>query len=90
MAKVLPSGAHCRSSQWPSLLQLMSSHRLDRRCCGGSLRRTTLREATSTTTGSIMNTLSSPGSGYFHASSSGWPTLVLTVYISPTPRWSCW
>ena len=45
--------------------------------------------ATSITTGSIMNTFSSPGSGYFQASSTGWPTLVCTVYISPTPRWFC-
>ena len=38
----------------------------------------------------IMVTTSSPGSGYFHACSSGCPTLVSTRYISPTPRWSCW
>ena len=35
-------------------------------------------------------TTSSPGSGYFQAFRSGWPTVVLTRYISPTPRWSCW
>ena len=42
------------------------------------------------TTRSIMVITSSPGSGYFHACSVGWPTTVLTRYISPTPRWSCW
>ncbi len=41
-------------------------------------------------TRSIMVTTLSPGSGYFHAWSSGWPTRVLTRYISPVPRWSCW
>src|SRR5688572_7910244 len=33
---------------------------------------------------------SSPGKGYFHACSSGCPTRVLTRYISPTLRPSCW
>ena len=32
----------------------------------------------------------SPGSGYFHASSSGAPTLVRTRNMSLTPRPSCW
>src|SRR5678816_1898437 len=32
----------------------------------------------------------SPGSGYFHCLSSGCPTLVVTTYISPVPRLSCW
>ena len=33
----------------------------------------------------------SPGSGYFHCCSTGWPfLLVCTTYISPTLRWSCW
>src|SRR5215472_11188497 len=38
----------------------------------------------------MVGTTSSPGSGYFHARSAGWPTLVSTRYISPTLRWSCW
>ena len=38
----------------------------------------------------IIATSSSPGSGYFQAWSVGWPTCVLTRYISPTWRWSCW
>jgi hypothetical protein len=32
----------------------------------------------------------SPGSGYFHAWSSGAPTFVETRYMSRTPRPSCW
>jgi len=44
----------------------------------------------SITTRWIMATTLSPGSGYFHACSTGWPTFVSTRYISPTPRWSCW
>ena len=32
----------------------------------------------------------SPGSGYFHDSSSGWPTFVVAMCIMPTPRASCW
>jgi hypothetical protein len=32
----------------------------------------------------------SPGSGYFHACSAGGPAVVLTRYISLTPRPSCW
>ena len=42
------------------------------------------------TTRWIMVTTASPGSGYFQACSVGWPTVVSTRYISPTPRWSCW
>src|ERR1035438_6195629 len=38
----------------------------------------------------MVVTILSPGSGYFQACSVGWPTVVLTRYISPTPRWSCW
>ena len=41
-------------------------------------------------TRSIMVTFLSPTSGYFHASSFGWPTLVLIMYMSPVLRWSCW
>ena len=41
-------------------------------------------------TRSIMVTSLSPGSGYFHACSLGWPTLVVTRYMSPLLRWSCW
>ena len=36
-----------------------------------------------------MKILSSPGSGYLSVVSVGWPTTVLTKYISPTPRESC-
>ena len=32
----------------------------------------------------------SPGSGYCHDSSSGWPTFVVAMCIMPTPRASCW
>ncbi len=38
----------------------------------------------------IIVTTLSPGSGYLKVRSSGWPTLVLTKYSSPTLRWSCW
>ena len=38
---------------------------------------------------SDMVTFSSPGRGYFQASSLGWPTEVLTKYMSPVWRWSC-
>ena len=37
---------------------------------------------------SIATTLS-PGSGYFHALSIGWPAFVSTRYMSPTFRSSC-
>ncbi len=42
------------------------------------------------TTRWMVKIFSSPGSGYFHCSSSGWPTFVRTRYISPVPRESCW
>jgi hypothetical protein len=35
-------------------------------------------------------TFSSPGSGYFHDLSTGWPALASTRYMSPTLRSSCW
>lgn len=37
-----------------------------------------------------MVTSLSPGIGYFHCSSSGCPSLLLTKYMSPLLRWSCW
>ena len=46
--------------------------------------------ATSMTTRSIIVTNSSPGSGYFQARSVGCPATVLTRYMSPALRWSCW
>ena len=88
-ATLLESGAH-----WTSDHSLPRQARLSQsveRCWSGSiLKRTTVAASTSTTTRWIIETTSSPGSGYFHAWSSGWPTLVLTRYISPTLRWSCW
>ena len=50
----------------------------------------TFGPSTSMTTRSIIVMTSSPGSGYFQACSVGWPTVVLTRYISPALRWSCW
>ncbi len=38
----------------------------------------------------MRNTTLSPGSGYFHDSSIGLPTLVETRCMSRTPRPSCW
>ena len=44
----------------------------------------------SMTTRCSIATTSSPGSGYFHAFSTGWPAFVSTRYMSPTLRSSCW
>ncbi len=81
-ATVLLSGAHFTSSQPPSGPQLMSSHSVERCWSGSIFRRVTWRVGTSMITRSIMVTCLSPGSGYFHASSLGAPTLVLTRYMS--------
>ena len=47
-------------------------------------------EGASTMTRSIMVMSLSPTNGYFHVSTSGWPTLVDTSVIVPVLRWSCW
>ena len=49
-----------------------------------------MRVGTSMTTRSIMVTCSSPTSGYFQVSTTGWPTLVDTRVMLPVRRWSCW
>ena len=46
----------------------------------------TFGPSTSMTTRSIIVMNSSPGSGYFHACSVGWPATVFTRYISPALR----
>ncbi len=87
--RVRESGLHSASlSVLPR--QAMSSQ-IDVRCwSGGILSRTTLPLSTLTITRWIIVMLVSPGSGYFHACSVGWPTLVTTRYMSPVLRWSCW
>ncbi len=88
-ASVLLSGAHFTSSHRPGE-QLTSSQSVERCWSGGVFRRSTMRVGTSMMTRSIMVTSLSPASGYFHACSSGCPSLVLTRYMSPVLRWSCW
>ena len=58
---------------------------------GGISRRVILPVSTSMMTRLIIATSGSPGSGYFHARSTGWPPLtgVSTRYMSPTFRSSC-
>ena len=63
---------------------------LERCWSDGIWRRTTLGPARSITTRWIVVITLSPGSGYFHCSSTGCPTRLCTRYISPTPRSSCW
>src|ERR1039457_5944418 len=88
-ASWLESGLHSTSAH--SLpRQTTWSHSVDRCWSGGICRGTTRGASTSTITRRIIATVSSPGSGYFHACSTGCPTLVSTRYISPTLRWSCW
>ena len=54
-------------------------------------RRVVFPVSTSMITRLIIATTGSPGSGYFHARSTGWPPLtgVSTRYMSPTLRSSC-
>src|SRR6478736_8638390 len=87
-ATLFESGAHCTSAQSPPRHERLS-HSVERCWSGSILNRTTFAASTSMTTRWIVDTTSSPGSGYFHTCSSGWPALVLTRYISPTLRWSC-
>ncbi len=82
------SGLHCTSLQSPP--QATSSQSVDRCWSGGIFSRITFGWSTSMMTRSIVVTSLSPGSGYFQASSFGCPTWVLTRYISPSFRWSCW
>src|SRR5438034_2386690 len=65
------------------------SHNVERCWSGGICSRITFGASTSMNTLSIIDTTSSPGSGYFQACNAGWPTFVSTRYISPTLRWSC-
>ena len=83
-ASCAPSGLHCMS------LTLKLSPSIARWKSGGIWKRTVLPVSTSMTTRCIIATFSSPGSGYFHDLSTGWPALVSTRYMSPTLRSSCW
>ena len=68
-ARVLESGLHSASVNSP--LQEMSSQ-IDARCwSGGILSRTTVPASTSMITRWIIVMMLSPGSGYFHAFSTG-------------------
>ena len=82
------SGLHSTSANVP--LQYTWSQMLDRCGSAGMSSRITFGPSTSMTTRWIVKIFSSPGSGYAHCSSSGWPTFVRTRYMSPTPRASCW
>ena len=89
-ARVLPSPAHCTSSQPPS--QTRSSLQVER-CWSGGICRRIVRGAApvrSITTRSITVTCSSPANGYFHCSTLGAPTLVPTMVMVLVRRWSCW
>ncbi len=89
-ARVLPSFAHCTSSQ-PSL-QTTSSLQVERCWSGGICRRTVFGVSAdrSMTTRSIMVMCSSPTNGYFHCSTFGAPALVATRVMVLVLRWSCW
>ena len=82
------SGYHSRSQI--RVPHAMWSDTVERCWSGGICRRTTLPASTSMITRLMRKITLSPGSGYFHASSTGAPTVVRTRYISLTPRPSCW
>ncbi len=83
------SGLQYTSDQ-PSPPQTTWSQMVDRWASGGMSSRTRPEPSAFTMTRSIMKIALSPGSGYFQASSSGWPATVLTRYMSPVGRESCW
>ena len=68
---------------------LMSSPSVARWKSGGICSRVILPVSTSMTTRWSIAITVSPGSGNFETRSVGWPTVVLTRYISPTLRSSC-
>src|ERR1039458_5490884 len=80
-ASWLESGLHSTSAQ--SLpRQTTWSHSVDRCWSGGICNGMTRGASTSTITRRIIATVSSPGKGYFHACSTGCPTLVSKVHLA--------
>src|SRR5262245_28387525 len=87
-ASWVASELHSTSANGPS--HSTSSHSEERCGSGCICSRMGRLASTSMMTRCISKILVSPGRGYFHVSSVGWPTAVCTRYISPTPRPSCW
>src|SRR5438874_2075462 len=58
------------------------SHNVERCWSGGICSRITFGASTSMNTLSIIDTTSSPGSGYFQACNAGWPTFGFQVHLS--------
>ena len=86
-----PSGYHCTSQMVPPL-HCTWSDTVERCASAGMFSRTTCGRPSGPMpmiTRWMRKITLSPGSGYFHASSRGSPTLVDTRYMSEVPRASC-